>query len=130
MKDCIYLFCRFVQMVSTNTWESLSNWVHSCMACGNAHVSPSSVDKANCCRCVSPAVNSPEILRKHTLIVVLPKPRKNVASTLHFNHSIRVFFHWSVLKLEHHDHCDFRAYEQQITHFNGQTQLNQLDLAF
>jgi hypothetical protein len=42
-------------MASTNTWES-----------------PSFVDKVNCYHCVSPSVNSPELLRKHVPIVVLP----------------------------------------------------------
>jgi hypothetical protein len=100
------LSCRFVRMALTNTWESLSNWTRlkplcfaSFTACNNAYASPSSVDKANCCHCVSPAVNSPELLWKHAPIVVLPIPTKNVAWTLHFNHPIRGFSHRYALKI-------------------------------
>jgi hypothetical protein len=81
------LSCRFVWMTSANTWESLLNWTHSkplCLAsftaCNNTHSSPSSVDKPNYCHCVSPAVNSSELLRKHASIVVLPNLTKNTTS--------------------------------------------------
>jgi hypothetical protein len=100
------LSCRFVRMTSTNIWESLLNWTRSkplCFAsftaCNNVHVYPFSFDKTNSCHCVSPAVNLPELLQKHTIIVVLLKQTKYATSTLHFNHPVRNFSHRHVLKI-------------------------------
>jgi hypothetical protein len=88
----------------------------------NAHAHPSFVDKANFCHCVSPSINSPELLQKHAHIVVLFKPTKMLHRHCILTILYEVFFPTDLcLKLGHHEHHDFGAYEQQTTHFNGQT---------
>jgi hypothetical protein len=73
---------------------------------------------------VSPAINSPELLRKQTFIVPLPMPTKNVASTLHFNHPIQCFSHQSMLKSGTSWSLLFHTLwtNKPTTQFNNQTQ--------